>query len=37
MLYVHDAVMLKSLAADLKKVKDIKTVSRVDRLVENTE
>jgi GTP diphosphokinase / guanosine-3',5'-bis(diphosphate) 3'-diphosphatase len=34
MLYVHDTLMLKALADDLKKIKDIKTVSRVDRLVE---
>lgn len=35
MLYVHDTAMLKSVTDDLKKIKDVKTVTRVDRLTEN--
>jgi GTP diphosphokinase / guanosine-3',5'-bis(diphosphate) 3'-diphosphatase len=36
MLYVHDVQMLKLVMSGLKKVKDVKTVTRVDRLNEST-
>jgi hypothetical protein len=36
MLYVHDTMMLKSVSDDLKRIKDVKTVTRIDRLNEAT-
>ena len=34
LLYVQDTTMLKTVSADLKKIKDIKTVTRVDRIAD---
>ncbi|MBE0663142.1 MAG: bifunctional (p)ppGpp synthetase/guanosine-3',5'-bis(diphosphate) 3'-pyrophosphohydrolase [Bacteroidales bacterium] len=35
MLYVHDTIKLRAVMDDLKKIKDVKTVTRIDRLTEN--
>lgn len=35
LLYVHDTMMLKSVIDDLKKITDVKTVTRIDRLSKN--
>lgn len=34
LLYVQDTTMLKTVSAELKRIKDIKTVTRVDRIAE---
>lgn len=36
LLYVQNTGMLKTVSAELKKIKDIKTVTRVDRIAENS-
>lgn len=35
MLYVHDTVKLRAVMDDLKRIQDVKTVTRIDRLTEN--